>query len=138
MAEGLVFLGAFDGSGAFRPDPEHAARMVRARRKLAGKRAEVVFRRPRSKRSIEQNAYAHKWPFRLIAEAMGESVEAAKLCILGEKFGWHEVRGHLLPMKPSTAALTVAEFSELIEWMPVFAAEMFPGLVIPLPSEVDA
>jgi hypothetical protein len=70
----------------------------------------------------------------LIADAMGESVEAAKLCILGEKFGWVEVRGHLLPAKPSTSALTVAEFDELIEWMPVFGAQTF-GLEIPLPGE---
>lgn len=105
-------------------------------RTVQGQPVEVVIRKPRSKRSLDQNAYAHAWPFKLIAEAMGESVEAAKLAILGEKFGWRELRGHLIPVKPSTAALTVEEFHELIEWMPAFGAHTF-GISIPLPNEVD-
>lgn len=134
MSKGLVFAGQFNEAGGFLAD--EPARFVRVRQQLAGKRAEVVIRRPRSKRSLDQNDYAHKWPFRLIAEAMGESIETAKLAILGEKFGYHEVRGHLLPIKPSTSALTKDEFSELIEWMPAFAAQTF-GIVIPLPKEVE-
>lgn len=132
MSTQAVFPGAFDEGAAFRPDD--AARFASFRRKLAGKRVEVVLRKPRSARSLDQNAYAHKWPFAMIAEAMGESIEAAKLCILGEKFGWVEVRGHLLPAKPSTAALTVAEFDELIEWMPIFAMQTF-GIEVPYPRE---
>lgn len=128
-----VFPGRFDERATFHADD--AARFQVYRRKLAGKRAEVVLRKPKSKRSLDQNAYAHKWPFRLIAEEMGESVETAKFYILGEKFGWHEVRGRTVPIKPSTAALTVEEFSELIEWMVPWALEMF-GTVIPLPNEV--
>jgi hypothetical protein len=105
-------------------------------RTVEGQPVEVVIRKPRSKRSLDQNAYAHAWPFKLIAEAMGESVEAAKLAILGEKFGWRELFGHQVPVKPSTSALSVEEFSELIEWMPSFGAHMF-GLSIPLPNDVD-
>lgn len=115
-------------------DPALARQVLAHLRAIAGKPVEIVFRKPRSKRSLDQNAYAHKWPFRIIADEMGESVEAAKLCILGEKFGWYEVRGHLIPVKPSTSALTVEEFNELIEWMPVFALETF-GAIVPLPSE---
>jgi hypothetical protein len=129
----VVFPGEFDAGAKFLPaDP---ARFLAVRRKLAGRKVEIIIRKPKSKRSLDQNAYAHAFPFPMIAEAMGETVEAAKLCILGEKFGWHEVRGHLLPVKPSTAALTVAEFDELIEWMPIFGAQMF-GIEIPLPREV--
>lgn len=102
----------------------------------AGQAVEIVIRAPKAQRSLDQSAYAHAVPFKLIAEAMGESVEAAKLCLLGEKWGWHEVRGHPLPVKPSTAALTVEEFSELIEWLPAFALETF-GIQIPLPNEVS-
>jgi hypothetical protein len=138
MAEGLVFRGAFDGSGAFRPDPPDADRMARARRKLAGKRAEVVFRRPRSKRSLDQNAYAHAWPFRLLAEHFGDSVEGVKLDLLGECFGWTAapITKRLVPVKPHTSALTVEEFSHFIDWMVIFGASN--GVVIPLPSEVEA
>lgn len=106
-------------------------------RKLAGKRVELVLRKPKSKRSIDQNAYAHKWPFRLLADYFGCSVEEAKLDILGEKFGWTTgpVSGKPLPIKAHTSDLTVEEFSALIEWMVPWAAEKF-GVLIPLPGEV--
>jgi hypothetical protein len=129
-----LFPGRVDDSGT-RIVFEDPAQYVATRRKLAGKRVEVILRKPKSKRSLAQNDYAHKWPFPLIAEAMGEGVEAAKLCILGEKFGWHEVMGKSLPIKPSTSKLTITEFDALIEWMPPWALDMF-GIEIPLPNEV--
>lgn len=133
MAPQAVIPGDVNDAGKFVPrDLDLFRESLLAR---AGRATEVVLRDIKSKRSLDQNAYAHKWPFRIIAEAMGEGIEAAKLCILGEKFGWHEVMGKLLPIKPSTSALTVEEFSELIEWMPPWALEMF-GSIIPLPNEV--
>jgi hypothetical protein len=118
-------------------DPALARKVVDHLRECKGKPVEIVVRKPRSKRSLDQNAYAHKWPFRLIADAMGQGVEAAKLDILGAKWGWQESQfsGKPLPIKPNTSGLTVEEFSELIEWMPAWALETF-GISIPLPSEV--
>lgn len=134
MSQQRVFPGVVNEDGT-RIVFNEPAKYAEFRRKLAGMKVEVILRKPKSKRSLDQNAYAHKWPFRIIADAMGESIEAAKLCILGEKFGWHQVQGRTLPIKTSTADLSTEEFSDLIEWMPPWALEMF-GAVIPLPREV--
>jgi hypothetical protein len=137
MPDSFVFPGSFDKADPPAFHADDARKFATMRRKLAGKRAEVILRKPKSKRTIDQNAYAHKWPFRLIADAMGEGIEAAKLDILGEKFGWEvsKYSGKPLPIKTSTSQLTTAEFSELIDWMPPWALDKF-GTVIPLPAEV--
>lgn len=122
-----------DGSRFVADDPSLVTEALQGR---AGKPTELVLRDPKSKRSLDQNAYAHKWPFALIADAMGEGIEAAKLCILGEKFGWHTVRGREIPIKTHTSDLTVQEFDELIEWMIPWALDTF-GAVIPLPGEAE-
>lgn len=137
MSTERVFQAAVNESGTriVFADPEAYAAF---RRKLAGKPVEVILRKPKSKRTIDQNKYAHKWPFRLLADYFGCSIEEAKLDILGEKFGWSEggpLSGKPLPIKTSTSDLTVEEFSDLIDWMPAWAAQNF-GVVIPLPNEV--
>jgi hypothetical protein len=135
MSKGLVFPGRFDEASQFKPDDP--ARFAAVRRKLAGKRAEVVLRRPRSKRSLDQNAYAHKWPFRLLAEHFGDSIEGVKLDLLGECFGWvpAPITNRLVPAKPHTSGLTIKEFSHFIEWLVMFGASH--GVIIPLPGEVE-
>ncbi len=110
---------------------------IRHKRTLAGQPIELVLRRKRIKRSLDQSAYAHSVPFALIAEHMGATMADAKLIIMGEKWGWHTVRGRELPVKAHTSDLTTAEFSELIDWMPIFAATELDGLFIPLPHEIE-
>lgn len=102
---------------------------------LAGKRIEVVVRKERTQRSLDQNAYWHAVPFALLAEYWGEDIETTKLLCLGECFGWKDTRdGHRVPIKPSTSALTTEEGSHFTEWMPPWAMREF-GVSIPLPKE---
>lgn len=104
---------------------------------LAGKPVEVVVRRVRTQRSLDQNAYWHAVPFAILADYWGEDMETTKLLVLGEKFGWRDLGdGRRIPMKPSTSALTVEEGDQLTEWMPPWAMTNF-GVEIPLPKEVD-
>lgn len=106
--------------------------------KLAGKPVEVVVRRLRSQRSLEQNSYWWAVPVEIMADYMGEERTATHYALLGECFGYHwseHLKRHV-PNKGSSSALTVEEFSQLIEWCPPWALENF-GVSIPLPNEVD-
>ncbi len=107
-------------------------------RSLIDQHVEVVIRKRREQRSLDQNAYLHAVPFPILADYWGEDIETTKLLVLGECFGWKETRdGHRLPMKPSTSQLTVEEASHLIEWIPPWAMTNF-GTLIPLPNEAEA
>ncbi len=101
---------------------------------LAGKRVEVIVRKERTQRSIDQNKYWHAVPFPILAEYWGEDIETAKLLVLGECFGWKETHGVRIPIKPSSSALTTEEGSHLTEWIPPWAMREF-GVDIPLPRE---
>lgn len=104
---------------------------------LAGKNVEIVVRRERVQRSLDMNRYWHAVPFPLLAEYWGEDIETTKLLVLGECFGWRDLKdGKRIPMKPSTSALTVEEGSHLTNWMPPWAMTNF-GVEIPLPKEAD-
>jgi hypothetical protein len=121
-----------------------AERQLRAQhlRHLAGKRVEIIVRKERTQRSLDQNAYLHAIPFSMLAEEWGEDIETTKLLVLGECFGWRDLaNGARIPMKPSSAALTVDECSHLIEWIVKWAAVpgnvCARGFMIPLPKEAS-
>lgn len=105
---------------------------------LKGKRVEVIVRRERSQRSLDQNAYWHAVPVTLMAEYMGEDHMATHYALLGECFGYHHNAkfGLDVPNKGSSSALTVEEFSHLIEWCPPWAL-LNHEVRIPLPNEVE-
>lgn len=105
---------------------------------LIDKDVEVIVRRKRVQRSLDQNAYLHAVPFAILADEWGEDIETTKLLVLGECFGWRETRdGQRLPIKPSTSKLTVEETSHLIEWLPPWAMVNF-RVDIPLPEKAVA
>jgi hypothetical protein len=104
---------------------------------LAGRPVEVIVRKVRTQRSLDMNAYWHAVPFALLAEYWGEDIETTKLLVLGECFGWREFPDGRIPMKPSTAALTVDEGTHLTNWLPPWAMTKF-GVNIPLPNEAAA
>ncbi len=114
--------------------PRDYAKYVRS---LRGCYVEVVCRKKRIKRSLDQNAYLHAVPLPLLADYWGEDIGTTKLLVLGECFGWKETRGQRLPIKAHTSQLTTAEFSQLIEWLPPWAMTQF-NVSIPLPNEVAA
>jgi hypothetical protein len=71
------------------------------------------------KRTLDQNAYLHAEPFQKLAKAWGESVSRAKLICMGEFWGYEPCRvtGMLLPVKPHTSDMTVAECTLFIDWL---------------------
>jgi len=91
----------------------------------------------KSKRTLDQNAYLHAVPFPIIADYVGCSVEDIKYDLMGEKWGWKPSAmdpNRMVPMKPSTASMTIEECTAFIEWLIPFAAQKF-GTLIPLPGE---
>ncbi len=102
------------------------------------KRVEVVVRRVKSQRSLDQNAYWWAVTVEIMADYMGEERTAAHYALLGECFGYHyneKLRRHV-PNKGSSSRLTTEEFSQLIEWCPPWALENH-SVNIPLPNEVE-
>jgi hypothetical protein len=107
-------------------------------RGLEGEAVEIVIRKPRSQRSLQANAYWWAVPVEIMADFMGEDRVSTHYALLGECWGYHdnEKLGKRIPNKGSSSALTVQEFSELIEWCPPWAMTTF-GVSIPLPNEAD-
>ena len=107
---------------------------------LAGKRVEVVLRRERSKRSIDQNRWLFGCALPILAECLGydkHEHEDLHYAMVAKCYGTHydEKLGLDVPNRRSSK-LTTREFSDYMEWFVRFAATEF-GCVIPLPNEVD-
>jgi hypothetical protein len=106
-------------------------------RSLAGNRVEVIVRKLRSQRSLDQNAYLHGVVFPLIAAEQGDSVEGVKFDLMGEKWGWTMTKGgRHIPVKPHTAEMTVEECTQFIDWVIPWAAQTL-NMRIPLPNEAE-
>lgn len=107
---------------------------------LAGKQIEIVIRKPKSKRSLEQNAWHWGIAVPMIADALGydrHEHDQVHYALVSKCFGVrHDPKLGEVPNKRSSQ-LTVQEFAELMEWECRFAAE-FCGVVLPLPNETDA
>ena len=136
MSVAPLFLGNVDAVGKLRIDEPY--RFRKHLRAFVGKPVEVVVRKRRSKRSLEQNAFWWAVPVAIMAEFMGDDPEPTHYALLGECFGyhWNERLKREVPNKASSSRLTAEEFSQLIEWCPRWALEQF-GVVIPLPNEAD-
>jgi hypothetical protein len=107
-------------------------------RVLAGKSIDLLMRRHREKRTLDQNAYLHAVPFPILAEYFGDDIESTKLVVLGARFGWKRTAdGHEVPIKAHTSDLSVEETSDLIEWLPPWAMTNF-RVEIPLPDKGEA
>lgn len=117
--------------------PKDYARHLRS---LRGQYVEIIARKRRSKRSLDQNAYWHAVPFPLLAEALGyDSIEELKFDLMGEKWGWLETKaGNRVPVKAHTSQLTTAEGAEFTDWLIRFGATLPTPCIIPLPNEVAA
>jgi len=107
-------------------------------RKLRGQFVEVIVRKRRTQRSLDQNAYLHAVPIPILADHFGYTIPEMKLVLMGECWGWHreKITGRDLPLKPSTSEMSVEECSQFIEWVIPWAATNHQVL-IPLPNEVD-
>lgn len=104
-------------------------------RTVEGQPVEVVIRKPRSKRSLDQNAYWWAVPVKLLAEHCGYTDAQMHYALLGECFGYTPgPTGGAVPVKPSSSDLSVEEFNHLIEWCLVWGPSEL-GVVIPTPGE---
>ncbi len=138
MAATPIFHGRIRADGQLELDAAEQSRRRAYLRWLAGRDVEIVIRRQRAQRSLDQNAYLHAVVFPLLATELGDSVEGVKFDLMGERFGWTTTaRGHHIPVKAHTAAMTVEECTAFIDWVIPWALTTH-GIEIPLPNEVTA
>lgn len=103
-----------------------------------GKVVEVVIRRPKAQRSLDQNAYWWAEPVKVLAEFCGYTESQMHYALLGECFGYEPgPGGQPIPIKPSSSELTVEEFTHLIEWVQQWAATEL-GVDIAPPASAKA
>jgi hypothetical protein len=137
MAAQFVFRAFVSDAGVLQH--EDLRRYMAALRLLTGKKIEVVIRKPKSKRSLDMNAYLHSTngPFRLLAEHFGEDIAGIKLALAGECFGWvySKTIRREVPIKPHSSDWTVEDSKYFVDWVIPWAAREH-GVVIPLPGEV--
>lgn len=138
MALVPIFNGRVNDEGALVLfDTERTQRRAYLRT-LAGKDVEIVVRKKRSQRSVDQNAYWWAVPVRLLAEHCGYSDDDMHYALLGECFGYKVgPTGHQMPNVSSSSRLSTEEFTRLIEWVLVWGpTEM--QVDIPSPERVAA
>jgi len=89
------------------------------------------------KRSLDQNAYFHAVPLKMICDFTGFNMDEMKEYLMGEAFGWteYEILGtkRQRPARGGTSELTTKEFSWFIEWVLAWAATTL-NLNIPAPE----
>lgn len=115
---------------------EAPAKFQAVLKKHAGKKVAVAIRKPREKRSLDMNAYLHRWPFKLLAEHFGDSIEGTKLDLMGHFFGWTTgpISGRPVPIKPHTSDMSKEESAAFLDWL-IPWAKTEHGVSIPLPNE---
>jgi hypothetical protein len=123
-------------------DIEDRALIHGAIRAHAGYPIDVIVRRHRNQRSLDQNAWLWGVAYPVIAEAIGYDLhehEDLHYALVAKCFGDHFDKrvGALVPNKRSSK-LTTKEFSEYMEWLVRFAAMELGGIVVPLPGESEA
>jgi len=96
----------------------------------AGHEVELEVRKRRTKRTLKQNAYLHA-AIKPFADHCGYTVEELKLALLGECFGYHQVKGVTLPIKLHTADLSTKEFCDITELLIQKAAEEHVLILLP-------
>jgi hypothetical protein len=98
----------------------------------------VQVKRYQRRRSLEQNAFLHAVPLRLICDHTGMEMDDIKTYLMSKAFGTKEIEiaGETIsrPMK-GTSDLDAEQFSWFLEWIEQWAAQEL-GMVIPRPNEV--
>ncbi len=106
---------------------------------MEGQRVELVLRKRKSQRSLDQNAWIWGVAYPLLAFGIGyDAHEHEDLHYsLIEKWGGTHFDTRLRTLVPNkrSSHLTTKEFSDYMEWLVRFAAEC--GVIIPLPDEAE-
>ena len=91
----------------------------------------------RQRRSLDQNAYIHAVPLKIISEHTGYSMDEIKEYLCGEFTGWNEfeVMGQKM-LKPvmTTSRMDTKIMTDFIEWLQWYASSNL-NLRIPSPNE---
>jgi len=133
MAAQFVVPARVDELGVLRHDAN--GRFGEVCRQFAGQRVELVFRKPKSKRTLDQNSYWWAEPVPRLAEHCGYSPNQMHYALLGECFGYTPgPTGQAIPVKASSSDLSVEEFRHLIDWVLVWAPSEL-GVAIQSPDE---
>ena len=132
--EQAIFRGTVNDNGRF--VPFDLVRFQGWFREHKGTKVEVVVREPQPQRSLDQNAYLHAQPFRLIAEHTGADIADVKLALMGHCWGWtySALAGREVPVKAHTSEMTTKECDYFIDWLVPWALDHL-DLFIPLPNE---
>lgn len=132
MSRGVIALGTVTPEG-FRLDDKAGFKKAVSRLPLG--RMRIAVEPIGEKRSLDQNAYWWAVPVKLLAEHCGYTDSQMHYALLGECFGYTSgPTGKAVPVKPSSSELTVAEFTQLIEWVLTWGPSEL-GVIIPGPSE---
>jgi hypothetical protein len=110
--------------------------MARWCRTLKGRDVEIVVRKKRDPRSLNQNSYWHCIPVELMAEEWGVNHDQAHYLLLGEWKGWTDGPVGRLPNCASSSKLTREEFSQLITWVLDYGPAEW-NVYIPAPNETE-
>lgn len=103
---------------------------------LKGQEVEVIVRKRRSKRSLDQNAYFHAVPVELMAEEWGVTHDEAYYLLLAEWKGYKDGPLGRMPNCTSGSKLTKDDFSALITWVLDYGPSEW-NVYIPAPDEVE-
>ena len=127
------------GRVEFDPAEAHARRQHLAT--LDGQRVEVVIRKRKTQRSLQQSAWLWGVALPLLAESFGydrHEHESLHYQLLAECFGssYDQRFGREMP-RVTSSRMTTKEFSDYMEWLVRWAA-VEHRCIIPLPNEGDA
>lgn len=106
-------------------------------KRLAGKRVDVTVKVHREKRSDRQNRWWWGVAVEMLAEECGYDRESMHYALVAKCFGTtYDDRIGLEVPNARSSRLTTKQFSELMEWVVVFAATEL-GVTLPLPDEAE-
>lgn len=142
MSVNPQFTGYIDEGAKFVPDDPR--KFAEHRQSLAGQLVEVVMRKQKSKRSIQQNKWLWGCALELLVadygyekRERGKAKEDLHYSLLKKCFGthWDERLKDEIP-NISSSKLKTKQFSAYMEWLVRYAAQEC-NCKIPLPDEVD-
>ena len=129
-----VWRGTVTGEGVFAPDS--LAEMQAFIRQYKGQRVEVVFRKERSQRSLNQNSYYWGVIVQMLAEEFGYDPEEMHEVLLAEKSREYGENPLAPPKIKRSSSMSTVEAEEYFERVRRWALTEF-GIRIPLPNEVE-
>lgn len=136
-----LFTGQVSEMGVLTLEQAETESRRRYLKSLAGQPVEVIIRRRRARRSLDQNAYLWGVAYPVLAEALGydhHEHELLHYALLSECFGSvYDPRSGITAPARTSSQLTTKEFSNYMEWLVRWAVTEH-GCRVPLPGEAEA